>query len=242
MSTVEVIAHRGGSWPGIEENSLLAFVEAASRGLRWSETDVRASVDGVLYAVHDPDLERTAGIPAQIRQLQSSRLDRITLSDGSALPRLTDVLDAVPGMQLNVDVKDESGVVPMIALASDPAFADRLRLASFSSRRLRALRRALPEVRTSVGMAEVAGVLAAGSLGLRHLPWTVDCVQVPERMRIPVVTSRFVRGVHAASRQVHVWTVNDAEQMTRLIARGVDALVTDEVELALRIAGEHAAT
>jgi len=150
---------------------------------------------------------------------------------------LTDVFDAAPALQLNVDVKADSGVAPMIRLARDPAIARRLRLASFSTRRLRRLSAALPAIPRSAGSAEIALVVAGGIAGARLLPPAIAALQVPEAQVIPVVTERFIEAVHASGREVHVWTVNDAAQMSRLIALGVDGLVTDEVETALRVAG-----
>lgn len=231
-ASAAVIAHRGGLWPDCEENSLAAFERAAQAGLQWAETDVHASADGVLYAVHDPSLKRTAGVAALIEQLSSARLDRLRLLDGSRVPRLVDVLEAAPSLSFNVDVKADSGTEPMIRLAREPRLCKRLRLASFSARRLRRLRAAVPGVRTSAGTGEIA-LAAAG--GMRALDERIDCLQVPEaRAGIRVVTPRLIAAAHRTGRQVHVWTVNAAAQMERLAALGVDAIVTDDVELGLR--------
>jgi glycerophosphoryl diester phosphodiesterase len=48
-----------------------------------------------------------------------------------------------------------------------------------------------------------------------------------------IVTPRLLRLVHDADVEVHVWTVNDRDDMDRLLALGVDGLVTDRADLAL---------
>jgi glycerophosphoryl diester phosphodiesterase len=54
--------------------------------------------------------------------------------------------------------------------------------------------------------------------------------QVPVRRGpFDVVTPSFVDHAHALGKQVHVWTVNEAAEMNRLLDLGVDALVTDRI-------------
>lgn len=75
----EIIAHRGGLWPGMSENTLEAFTAAAAAGVEWMETDVHASADGILFAAHDADLNRIAGLPHSIRDLPADELDDVEI-------------------------------------------------------------------------------------------------------------------------------------------------------------------
>ncbi|WP_290438815.1 glycerophosphodiester phosphodiesterase family protein, partial [Cellulosimicrobium cellulans] len=86
-----------------------------------------------------------------------------------------------------------------------------------------------PEVAAAVVGARVAGGRTGAVRAALH---AVDCVQVPERSgRVRVVDARFVDAVHAAGRQVHVWTVNEPADMERLLDLGVDGLVTDRADV-----------
>lgn len=238
-SQPEIIAHRGGQWPGMSENTLEAFASAHQAGVRWMETDVHASADGILFAAHDADLDRIAGRPHGIRDLDAAELDSIELLAGGHLPRLTTLFESLPEVAWNIDVKAAHSIAPMIRTVRSTRTEDRLRLASFASSTLRRLREALPGVRTSTGMLESAlfalGVLpGVAAAGLCPLPVGVDALQVPMSFKgLPVVTEDFVAGAHQLGLQVHVWTINDPASMRLLLSLGVDGIVTDDVPLGL---------
>lgn len=237
----EIIAHRGGLWPGMSENTLEAFTAAADAGVHWMETDVHASADGVLFAAHDADLTRIAGRSQAIRELNAAELDAIELSAGGRLPRLDALLQALPTVEWNIDVKAEHSIGPMIRFVHNLGASEQIRLASFDSGTLRRLRTALPGVRTSTGTTETA-LFALGRLpglpsrGLLPSAPQIDALQVPERFRgVPVVTADFVDRAHREGLLVHVWTVNEEQRMQALFDLGVDGIVTDDVATGLDV-------
>jgi glycerophosphoryl diester phosphodiesterase len=60
--------------------------------------------------------------------------------------------------------------------------------------------------------------------------------QVPEKSGpTRIVSPRFIRHAHRAGLPVKVWTVNDADDMRRLIAWGADAIITDRPDLAVGV-------
>ena len=240
MTGPETIAHRGGLWDDAAENTIEGFRRCADLGLDWIETDVHASRDGVLYAVHDPDLARLAGRPERLGDLDARTLDRIELTGGGRLPRLADVLEELPGVSFNIDVKADRSTASTVRLIHAMDIGHRIRLASFSTRRLARLRAALPGVRSCAGTAEVAAFLLAGRRAAHRFDPDLDAFQVPHRRSgITVVTRRFVDRAHAAGLLVHVWTVNEPAHMRELAALGVDGIVTDHPARALAVLGNH---
>lgn len=238
----EIIAHRGGLWPGMSENTLEAFTAATAAGVHWLETDVHASADGVLFAAHDPDLTRIAGREQSIRELTAAELDEVELLAGGRLPRLEALIQALPHAEWNIDVKAEHSIGPMIRFVHNFGAGERIRLASFDSGTLRRLRTALPGVRTSTGTTETA-LFALGRLpgmparGLLPEAPEIDALQVPERFKgFPLVTADFVDRAHREGLLVHVWTVNEAQRMWALFDLGVDGIVTDDVDTGLGVA------
>lgn len=231
------IAHRGGALlPANEgiENTAAAFSNAVALGYRYLETDVHVSADGVVYAFHDADLHRTVGIEARLEDLPSGQVDEALVAGREPLPRLGDLLEEFPDAHFNIDVKSDRAVEPTAAVVNASGVADRVCLASFSQSRLLRLRELCPDAARSAGPTEVAALRygplrAVRALVSRH---GVDCVQIPVR-RGParLVTRGMVRHAHALGVQVHVWTVDAADEMTRLLDLGVDGIVTDRPDV-----------
>lgn len=228
-------AHRGGSGTagnvGIE-NSLAAFAHAYELGYRYLETDVRATSDGVVYAVHDAALDRLAGSADSVAGLTAESLDLQRLDQREPFARLTALYETFPDARLNIDLKSDDVVEPTCGLVRDAGATDRTLLASFSHRRLRRARRLLPQVATSASATEAALVKLLPTAVLRRLRLAPVCLQVPVRRgRVTVVTSGLIRKAHALGLQVHVWTIDDPVEMRRLLELGVDGIITDRTDL-----------
>ena len=221
------IAHRGGSLEA-EENTLPAFAHAVATGFSHVELDVHATRDGVVMVHHDPTLERMTGDTRAVADLNWSELRTIRTHGGAGIPRLEDVLEAHPGLFINIEAKSDRGVDPLAALIGRMNALERIGAGSFRSARTHGLRARLGErLCWSPAHGPVLGLWVRG-WGL-PMSWAgFGVVQVPEYYRgIPVVTPRFVRAAHRLGVRVQVWTVNDADAMVRLLDMGVDGLMTD---------------
>ncbi|GAB3387272.1 glycerophosphodiester phosphodiesterase [Humibacter soli] len=230
-----VIAHRGLA-SDAPENTIPAFRAALDAGADIIETDVHASSDGVAVICHDDDLARIAGDPRAVEQLTLAELKALDLTGGGRLATLSEALAELPDARFNIDVKTAAAIEPTARAIRDAGAESRVLVTAFDQRRRRAVVKAIGGVATS---ASTPGVVVAmlGTwlrlgplvrLGLRD----VDAVQVPPRSgRITVVSPAFVRAVHTAGREVHVWTINDVDQMRELLALGVDGVISDRCDL-----------
>lgn len=217
-------AHRGGAGD-YPENTMPAFRHAVELGYTYLETDVHATSDGVLLAFHDADLTRTCGRPGRIDSLPWSEVSTARVGGTEPIPRFEDLLDEFPEARFNVDCKDESGVTPLIELLrSRRELLDRILVSGFNDRRTQRIRTAVgPDLATSFGPQGIAAAKFAG----RRL-WPAQALQVPVRQgRLPIVTPGFVRRTHRLGLHVHVWTIDDPDQMHRLLDLGVDGIMTD---------------
>lgn len=230
-------AHRGGSEVednlGIE-NSLAAFAHAYALGYRYLETDVRCSSDGLVYAFHDETFARMTGNTAGFVTLKGADVDVERLGGREAIPLLSVLYEAFPDAKFNIDVKSDDAVDATCAVIEAHGAVGRTCLASFEHSRLARIRRRLPTVATSASTREVALVKLLPVFLLRIVraaPKGV-CLQVPvKHSGITVVTPRFIRRARALGQQVHVWTINDAAEIDRLLDLGVDGIITDRTDI-----------
>lgn len=246
-----VLAHRGLTLDA-PENSLLAFARAIAAGSTYVETDVRASSDGVAMIHHDAELAEDVPMPSgsarttdapterRIRNLTSDELASLDLGYEQAVPTLEAALRAFPGTRFNVDIKSEDAVAPTVAAILATGATDRVLVTSFSERRRRRAVRELPGVATSASARRFATALVAARLGRpAGIAWALrglDAVQIPTRaLGLSTLSPLMLDTVHALGIEVHVWTVNDPVTMSRLFDVGVDGIVTDRVDLALRV-------
>jgi glycerophosphoryl diester phosphodiesterase len=217
------MAHRGGASEE-PENTMPAFANAVALGYRYLETDVHATTDGVLVAFHDSNLTRTCGRPGRIHELPWSEVSRARVHGLEPIPRLEDLLEEFPDARINVDCKADSAVDALVACVRRTISGSRVCIGAFNDRRLLRLRGMLgPDVCTSLGPAQLASLRMFG-----RAPGGGWCVQAPVRRgRLPVADATLVRRAHRAGLQVHVWTIDEADEMRRLLDLGVDGIMTD---------------
>jgi glycerophosphoryl diester phosphodiesterase len=235
-----VIAHRGSRelWP---ENTMTAFENAVALGAEHLETDVHISADGVVFCFHDHTLDRITGVRGSFSDRTAIEIQGLDAGfnhrgpggldyrgTGVRVPTFEELVLSLPGVRIVVDLKQEEVVVPFARLVDSLGIGHRLIVGSFSDRRLDQFRGAVSgEVATSTGYAMSRRWLLA-SRSSRPVPGPAAALQLPLQTRgWRVVDAKLVDTAHDAGLQVHVWTVNDAVEMERLFALGVDAVITD---------------
>lgn len=228
---VLAFSHRGGAgdWP---ENTMAAFQHSIDLGYRYLETDVHLSADGILFAFHDDNLKERTGLDANIADLDACDIDALLVDGVLPIPRFTDVVTTWPTARLNVDTKSDASVVPLIEMIREHNLIDRICVGSFADRRIKMCRRELgPDLCTSMGQREVARLLLA-SRGLADPSLLVAaCAQIPQKYGVTVTTPAVVEQAHACGIQVHVWTIDEPDDMRQLLDIEVDGIMTDKPEI-----------
>lgn len=234
-----ILAHRGLAQEG-PENTLLAFAKALAVGVNHLETDVHESSDGVAMVSHDDTLQRVADRKVRVNQLTAAELRKVDLGFGQSFVSLEEALDAFPEARFNIDVKSAGAVAPTVRGIRAVNAIDRVLISSFSSARQAAAVKKLSGVATSAPLGVMARVLAASNVRLTGQVNSIlagfDAIQIPERWKgVRVLSPRLVEHAHAAGVEVHVWTINDIDDMNRLLDLGVDGIVTDRADLAMGV-------
>ncbi len=225
-------AHRGGH-DVAPENTMASFRHAVSIGYRYIETDAHRTVDGTLVSFHDPDLNRTCGLDANIVEMTAAEVAEARVldaqGDGHRIPLMTELFETFPNVCFNIDAKSDEAVEPLADLIRRLGAVDRVCLASFRLSRLKRLRTLLgPKLLTNMSPSEVSSLRVVGRLR----GGDPRAAQVPPRVRgLDIVNARFVSNAHRLGLPVHVWTINKRHEMERLLDLGVDGIMTDETEL-----------
>ena len=225
--------HRGWHYGDLEgmENSLSAFRRAVAEGYHYLETDVHATSDGVVVVHHDTMLDRTTDLSGAIARLPWQVVRTAKIGGREPVSRLEDVLEELPDALLNIDVKAEQAIEPLVATLRRAGAFGRVCVASFSEARLERVRRSAGEgLLTSMGTGAIAKLWASGRLPA--FAWMrrghQRIAQVPARQgRLTVVDKRLIAAARRRGIEVHVWTIDEPDQMRELIDLGVDGLMTD---------------
>ncbi|MCY4176077.1 MAG: glycerophosphodiester phosphodiesterase [Acidimicrobiaceae bacterium] len=223
-------AHRGGA-EEFPENTLRAFRHAVDLGFTHVETDVHATADGVAVAFHDSTLDRVTDGRGAVSGLGWQQVRRALVAGSDPILRLDELLEELPHTRINIDPKSDAAIGPLAEAIRRSGAAERVCVCSFSDYRTRQVRSRV-EGRLCVGAGPrgIARLAAAGFSG--RLPWPgsfdFQAAQVPTRFRgVPLIRPGFLAAARRHGVAVHVWTIDSAAEMHRLLDMGVDGIMTD---------------
>ena len=234
---VIAFAHRGGAeHPDLRglENTAFAFRHAVALGYRHLETDVHLTSDGRLIAFHDDVLDRMTDASGEVATAGPEVLAAARIAGEHPIPLMDDLFAEFGDCHFNIDLKSPGSGPALMELIEKHQAHDRVCVGAFSLARMHEFRRlAGGRVATAATPAEVVAFLQPSARLARLLTGgAVSAVQVPPRRgSLTIITAHFVRRAHAAGAQVHAWTIDEPEEMNRLLDLGVDGIFTDRTDL-----------
>jgi glycerophosphoryl diester phosphodiesterase len=219
------IAHRGasGSFP---ENTLAAFRAAIEAGAEMCELDVQLTRDGAIVVIHDDTVDRTTGGIGAVAMMTLAEMKRLDagakFSDrfaGERIPTLEEVFDLVEGRcALNIEIKSEGLETKVTELiCTRNAFGWTL-VSSFDWAALARIRHIAPEIRVG---------LLASRWPARLIGAATEMKAAAINPRVDIVTEDLCIAAHGREMSVYAWTVDEPAEMRRLIAYGVDGIMTN---------------
>ncbi len=236
-----IFAHRGFSHGSdLIENTLPAFVSALALGATHLESDIQVTRDGVPVLFHDESLERVTGIPQRINQLSLAEIVLLDLGSGARIPTLDETLKAFPEALFNLDFKVADAIESATRVILENNAEERVLVASFSDSRRRKAQGLLGasaigsagSIRT---LALYFAVMARLSPLAKLLAKPIVAIQVPVSQGIIRFDSPlFVAKLRKLEVELHFWTINDLDEMLRLIELGADGIVTDRTDIAVK--------
>lgn len=229
-----IYAHRGAS-AEFPENTLAAFERALELGCDALETDVHLTRDGQVVVHHDATARRLSRDDRRIVELDLEEVRKLDVGRGLHPPTLDEVLDAFPGVHVNIDIKAHSraaaeAVVRKVVLRGDER---RVLLTSVDDAVVRYVRATGYPGDVGVGKVGALMVLATPAWGLRAIEKAGrikrQALQIPWRFKgVHFDREGVVRRAHAAGLRVDYWTINDPELAKRIVRIGADGIMTDD--------------
>ncbi len=250
--------HRDGGWPVnfahrgasliAPENTLESFRLAAGAG--GLELDVHLTSDGRVAVIHDDSVNRTtdgAGLVREMTFREVQSLDagyRFTPDEGATypyrgrgvrVPELGEVFREFPDYKVNIDIKEaQPGIeAAVLRIIEEAGAGDRVLVVSEMPDVLERFRE-LSGGRVSTGASrrEIEVFYRLSRLRLESLLCPAyAALQVPVRHgRYELVTPRFLEAAHSRGVRVDVWTIDDPDEMRRLLGLGVDVIMTNRPE------------
>ncbi|MGC9051501.1 glycerophosphodiester phosphodiesterase [Pyrobaculum sp.] len=209
-----VVGHRG--FPARELENTIPSIEAAVRhGADVVEVDVQTTADGVVVLSHDDTLERTFGVPLNVRTSTWDEVRRVE-KGRYRVPTLREAIEAVAERAgLFVEVKHPEDAAAVQRVIREAGAGRWAAVISFHDDALKAV-----EGYKGLVYAKPPGrVVDAKKLGCH--------IALP---RYPLATEKAIALAHKLGLYVVAWTVNDPTTAAELWRRGVDGVATDDVE------------
>jgi len=237
-SDTAITAHRGAS-AGAPENTLAAVELAIEEGSDWVEIDVQETADGRVVVIHDRDLRRVGGVDVWVADATYEQLQDIDIGSWFApqyadqrVPTLEQVLEMCRDrVGVNIELKfygrEERLEERVVDIVESTGMESQIVVMSMKRDAVRKMKELRPDW--------TIGLLTAVAIG--------DLTRVEAdflAVNTGLATPAFVRAAHRAGKEVQVWTVNDALTSFAVIARGVDAVITDRPAMVRRVLLRHA--
>ena len=239
------IGHRGAAALA-PENTIPSFRAAVAAGVDLVEFDVFELGSGDLVVAHSNDLSEVSHGVAHgtVRAFSLDELRRASPELPTFEEALAFFVDEAPGVGLHVDLKVQGRERDVLAALRRLGLSERSVVSTFYVRSARALARMGEDIRPVVSLPRSLGPigetgrgapLARAGLGALRLalPLLVPLVLAYTGARgialhHTVVGRRAVRSAHARGVPVIAWTVDDRDELRRVLEAGVDAVVTND--------------
>ena len=210
------IAHRGDPLAA-RENTLPAFAAAVREGADMVELDLRRTRDGEIVVLHDATLSRLWGVERKVADLELAAVREVGHGD-ERIPTFREVLHHID-LPLMVDLNGETVEGALLGVRQAGAMARAL-FVTGDVAALRTLRHLAPDARIGLTWVEREPPPPAllGELGAEY--WNP---------MFRLVTPAHVADVHRMGLKVSTWTVDEPRHMARVVAAGVDAIVSNRI-------------
>jgi len=245
LSQPIIFAHRGAS-AHAPENTIASFELAIQQGADGLELDVKLSADGQVVVIHDQTVDRTTGESGRVKDLSAKDLRALDVGSffskeysGEKVPLLAEVLETLgKRTYINIELTNYATrrdhlVESVCMLVKKFGLQKRVMFSSFLASNLKSARNYIPEI--PLGLLAYPSILGSWHRSFEFAFGNYEALHP----YVKDVNRHQVNRVHRLGKRIHVWTVNAESDLRRLFQWGVDAVFTDDPQLAVKVRGEN---
>ncbi len=241
-----VIAHRGCSGEA-PENTMIAFRTALAMKVDFIELDVRPSKDRVIMVIHDETVQRTTNGRGKVSGLTREETQRLDAGSwfsarfrGQKVPTLTEVLQFVKSFSCHLLIEIKEGESLPSSFERDVVLAvqrcemqKRVILQSFDPGVVSRIRGEDPSLAVGLLIRQSGANWIADAQAVR-----AGTLVVKSRL----ITKEVIQQAHLHGLRVFVWSVNKASEIKKMLTLGVDGIITDYPDRAIRVIRNYCRT
>lgn len=223
MKTPKILAHRGAS-AHAPENTMAAFELALSHQADGIELDVMLSKDDQVVVIHDDTVDRTTDGSGRVSDMTLDELKSLDAGDGQKIPTLIDVFEQFGDKcLLNIELKNYISIFDRLPIAVAHIvrtyhLEDSVIISSFNPFNL-------PRFKRRLGGVELGLITLPDKAS--HWIWRLFRYDALHP-HFTDVDQILVSALHAQNRQVNVWTVDEPDEILRLVDLNVDSIITND--------------
>jgi len=223
MNNFLKIGHRGAK-AHVAENTLESIQKALDIGVDMIEIDVHKCASGELWVIHDFTLDRTTDGSGEIAKKSAKEIKELKIDGKYKIPLLTEVLNLIEGKcAINIELKGLNTAAPVCKLISEKISLGKWKYTDFIVSSFQ--KNELFEVRNNDEHIHIA-ILSKASVP--------EAIELGKRLKasaihpsLGIITRDNTKLSHEAGFKVNVWTVNEREDIRRMIDFGVDGIISD---------------
>lgn len=243
MKEILVWAHRGASGT-MPENTLPAFQKAAEMHADGVELDIQLSKDGEIIVMHDEKVDRTSNGKGWVKDMTLEQLKQLDVSYGHTelgtvtIPTMKEVFELLKPTDLTINIELKTGILDypgieekIITLTKEEGFEDRVIYSSFNHYTIMRIQKLDPKAKTAFLYAD--GPIDMPEYGRDH---HINALHPAfYNLRMP----DFMKKTKEYGLDVNVWTVNSEEYVKLCIQAGVNAIITNYPDMAVKVIREN---
>ena len=229
INDILLIAHRGASKLA-PENTLKAFQKAINLNADYVEFDVHGTKDGQLVIMHDDDTSRTTGQKGKISEMTLEELKQLDCGEGEKIPTLQELIDIAKGkIGLQLEIKAQGFAQPIVDALKKADLIDSTIISSFDHNELLQVQKIEPKLK-----------LGALVLGIKKKSTIKEAIENHFYAVHPLykfISGGFIENAHENNIKVNAWTVDTPSGIKKLVKRGIDGIITNDLVTAKKVLG-----